>query len=78
VLPAPEGAGDAIERASCASTWQHVLRLRAGARTLPLEVFSLPFARPASGFALVLTRPADEASRPELREHFEKLIERWS
>jgi transcriptional regulator with XRE-family HTH domain len=77
VLPAQDGAGDAVERASCASAWQHELRLRVGARTLPLEVFSLPFARPASGFALVLTRAADEARRPEAEEHFTTLIDRW-
>ena len=29
VLPTPDGAGDSIERASCASAWQHELRLRA-------------------------------------------------
>ena len=78
VLPAPEGAGDAVERASCASAWQHELRLRAGARTLSLEVFSVPFARPASGFALVLLRPADEGSRPEVEAHFTALIEHWA
>jgi transcriptional regulator with XRE-family HTH domain len=78
VLPAPDGAGDAVERASCASAWQHELRLRAGARTLSLEVFSVPFARPASGFALVLLRPPDESSRPEAEAHFSALIERWN
>jgi len=76
VLPsASDGAGEAVERASCASAWQHALHLRVGPRTLPLEVFSVPFARPASGFALVLLRPADESSRPEVEAHFTALIE---
>jgi transcriptional regulator with XRE-family HTH domain len=78
VLPASDGAGDAVERASCASAWQHELRLRAGDRTLALEIFSLPFARPASGFALVLLRPAREQDRPQIEAHFEALIQRAS
>jgi hypothetical protein len=41
-------------------------------------VFSVPFARPACGFALVLLRASDEASRPEIEAHFHALIERWS
>jgi transcriptional regulator with XRE-family HTH domain len=77
VLPS-DRAGEAVERASCASAWQHELRLRAGARTLSLEVFSVPFARPASGFALVLLRPTDESDRPEVEAHFTALIDRWS
>lgn len=78
VLPTPDGAGDSVERASCASAWQHELRLRVGARTLSLEIFSLPFARPASGFALVLLRPSDEAARAEAEAYFATLLERWS
>jgi len=79
VLPSSiDRAGDAVERASCASAWQHEVRLRAGARTLPIEVFSVPFARPASGFALVLLRPADETSRAETAAYFTELIERFA
>jgi transcriptional regulator with XRE-family HTH domain len=78
VLPSKDQAGDAVERASCASAWQQELRLRDGSRTLSLEVFGVPFARPACGFALVLLRASDEASRPEIEAHFEALIERWS
>jgi hypothetical protein len=74
VLPAKDGAGDAVERASCASAWQQALQLRAGERTLPLEVFSLPFARPACGFALVMILPAREEDRPEVESFFEALI----
>jgi transcriptional regulator with XRE-family HTH domain len=76
VLPTKDRAGDAVERASCASAWQHELRLRAGERTLSLEVFSLPFARPASGFALVLLHPGCEQDRPEIEAHFTALIGR--
>jgi transcriptional regulator with XRE-family HTH domain len=77
VLP-KDGAGDAVERASCATAWQHELCLRAGERTVSLEIFGLPFARPASGFALVLLRPWDEDSRAEAEAHFTTLVERWS
>jgi transcriptional regulator with XRE-family HTH domain len=76
VLPSTEQAGQSVERASCASAWQHELHLRDGGRTLALEVFSLPFARPASGFALVLLRAAREDDRAEIESHFRALIER--
>jgi transcriptional regulator with XRE-family HTH domain len=76
VLPTKDRAGDAVERASCASAWQHELRLRAGESTLSLELFSLPFARPASGFALVLILPAREQDRDQVEAHFTALIDR--
>ena len=77
VLPTPGGAGDAVERASSASAWEHALRLRTGDCTLSLEIFSVPFARPASGFALVLVRPADEDARPAAEAYFSGLVTRW-
>jgi len=78
VLPAQAGAGDAVERAADGNAWQQELRLRLGDRTLTLEVFSVPFARPASGFALVLLRPASDATRPEAEAYFTDLVARWS
>ena len=78
MLPAQDGAGDAVERAADGNAWQQELCLRLGERTLSLEVFSVPFARPASGFALVLLRPPSDAARPEAEAYFSALVARWS
>jgi hypothetical protein len=78
VLPARERAGAAIERAARATAWQHALELRDGRSAFALEVFSLPFARPVSGFALVLVRPSADADRAPAERYFRSLVARFA
>ena len=74
VLPTDGETGEHVERAACASAWRHELKLRLGPRMVSLELFSVPFARPASGFALVMLRPVDDDARAEAEPIFEALL----
>ena len=76
ILPAPGPPGDAIERAARSSAWEHELRIGDRGAEFSLEMLSLPFAGGASGYALVLTEPADPASRAVARAYFSGLLER--
>jgi len=73
VLPHCERPGAAIERASSAALWHHQVRIRDRGVEFGMELLPLPFASCASGYALVLTHPADAESAPIAREYFSKL-----
>ena len=73
-LPPGDRAGISIERAAASAVWEHAVRFRDGAAAFSLELLSLPFAAAAAGFALVLGRPADEASREPATRYFEALL----
>jgi transcriptional regulator with XRE-family HTH domain len=77
VLPSADRAGPPLERAARAIAWQHVLELRDGRSAFSLELFSLPFARPVSGFALVLMQPADTAAGAPAERYFKRLLARF-
>jgi transcriptional regulator with XRE-family HTH domain len=73
VLPHSQHPGDAIERAANTTLWQHEIRIRDRGVEFGMEFLPLAFAGGASGYALVLANPADEASAPVAREYFSKL-----
>lgn len=73
VLPHGHGPGEAIERAARTQTWSQPIRVRDRGHEFGLEIVSVPFAGGASGFALAIARPADEASQPAARRYFEGL-----
>jgi hypothetical protein len=73
VLPASDGPGHAIERAARSTAWEHPMRLHDGGVELSLELLSLPFAGGASGFALVLARPAGPSDLEPARDYFGRL-----
>jgi transcriptional regulator with XRE-family HTH domain len=74
-LPRAAGPGDAIARAS-RGVWEEQLRVHDRGAEFGLKLFTLPFAGPASGFALVLTRPADAASAERAPAYFRSLLAR--
>jgi transcriptional regulator with XRE-family HTH domain len=76
VSPEAAASGDAIERAARSTTWEQTIRIVDEGAVFTLEILSLPFAGPASGFALVLVRPLDEGSRSEAQAYFARLVER--
>jgi transcriptional regulator with XRE-family HTH domain len=76
VLPSRGRPGDAIERAARSSAWEHELRIGDRGAEFSLEMLSLPFAGGASGYALVLTQPADAASRAPAHAYFTGLLAR--
>jgi transcriptional regulator with XRE-family HTH domain len=73
-LPGNDRPGDLIERASRTQVWEEELRVRDLGAEFGLKLFTLPFAGAASGFALVLTRPADEASARSAADYFNRLL----
>jgi transcriptional regulator with XRE-family HTH domain len=73
-LPSPGRPGDAIERAARSRAWEHELRIGDRGAEFSLEMLSLPFAGGASGYALVLTQPADAASRAPAHDYFTGLL----
>jgi transcriptional regulator with XRE-family HTH domain len=75
-LPRTDCLGDTIERGSRTSVWQEELRVRDLGAEFGLKLFTLPFAGAASGFALVLTRPADGACAATAAEYFRGLLAR--
>jgi transcriptional regulator with XRE-family HTH domain len=75
VLPFTGEPGEAIERAARDSAWEHEIRVRDRGAAFGLRLLSLPFAGRASGFALVLAAPADDASRRVAAAYFEGLLE---
>jgi transcriptional regulator with XRE-family HTH domain len=75
-LPRTDCLGDTIERGSRTSVWQEELRVRDLGHEFGLKLFTLPFAGAASGFALVLTRPADDACAESAAEYFRGLLAR--
>jgi len=74
VLPSPGRPGEAIERAARSSTWEQELRIGDRGAEFSLAMLSLPFAGGASGYALVLTQPADAASGAPARAYFSALL----
>jgi transcriptional regulator with XRE-family HTH domain len=76
VLPDAGEPGDAIEQAARSTGWEHTIRVGDLGAEFSLEIFSLPFAGPASGFALVLVRPADAVSWNAARGYFQDLLGR--
>jgi transcriptional regulator with XRE-family HTH domain len=76
-LPRCVGPGDAIERASRTHVWAEELRIRDAGAEFGLHLFTLPFAGAASGFALVLTRPASDPCAKAAAEYFSELLRRW-
>lgn len=73
VLPPRDRPGDAIERAARCAAWEQAIRIRDRGAEFSLEIFSLPFAGAASGFAMVLARPADAASWTQAHAYFARL-----
>ncbi len=74
VLPGGERGAEAVERAARASLWTHPLVVHDFGEDHALELFSLPFAGAASGFALVLIRPAAGGSETRARAYFARLL----
>lgn len=75
-LPRCDRPGDAIERGSHANVWQEELRVHDLGADFALKLFTLPFAGAASGFAIVLARPADDASAKAAAGYFRGLLQR--
>jgi hypothetical protein len=75
-LPLSDPPGEALARSSCGRVWEEQLRVRDLGAEFALKLFTLPFAGPASGFALVLTRPADSAGEGAARRYFRGLLQR--
>jgi transcriptional regulator with XRE-family HTH domain len=73
-LPAGDTRGAALERAARGSAWAHPVKYRDGGASFSLDLLSLPFAASAAGFALVIGRPADEASVAPATAYFRALI----
>jgi transcriptional regulator with XRE-family HTH domain len=76
VLPDTDRLGPAIDRAMRRGVWSHAIQLCDAGVDLSLEMVTLPFAAGASGFALVVTRPAAAADEPRARAYFEGLVAR--
>jgi transcriptional regulator with XRE-family HTH domain len=75
-LPRSGRPDDAIARCVRGRVWEEQLRVRDLGVEFALKLFTLPFAGPASGFALVLTRPADDAFTDVARKYFRSLLQR--
>jgi transcriptional regulator with XRE-family HTH domain len=75
-LPRSDAPGQAIARSGCGRIWEEQLRVRDLGVEFALKLFTVPFAGPASGFALVLTRPVDAASEATSRRYFRGLLQR--
>jgi transcriptional regulator with XRE-family HTH domain len=76
VLPGTDRHGPAIDRAQRRGVWSHELQLCDAGVEFALELVTLPFAAGASGFALVVTRPARPDEWPRARGYFEGLLAR--
>jgi transcriptional regulator with XRE-family HTH domain len=77
ILPSLGAPGEAIERAARSSVWEHELHIGDRGAEFSLELITLPFAGGASGYALVVMRPAD-ASCAAAHGYFTGLLERRS
>lgn len=76
ILPPARRPGEPIERAARTSAWEQPIRIQDLGARFSLELLTLPFAAAASGFALVLALPADDASRRQGEAYFARLFAR--
>jgi transcriptional regulator with XRE-family HTH domain len=75
-LPRSDRPGDSIVRGARGRVWEEQIRVSDLGAEFGLKLFTLPFAGPAAGFALVLSRPPDAASAESAAHYFRGLLAR--